>query len=197
MPFRISHILAVCLIGCVPCLAAQVAITVTDSKGVPLKSALVIVQDLQNQDRELYRALSDEHGTVASHTLTPGLYRAISTYPYSHWQTDVREFLVAADPVKVQLRLAQAEGFDTTPISIGTLTVHVLDANGRPAAGARVLVRDADANPDSEHWGTTNAQGTTTLELTLTPAVLVVVYRDQLYTFPTAGLDTERTLRLK
>lgn len=197
MPSRISRILAVCLIGCVPCVAAQIAVTVTSSSGTPLKDALVIVQDLQHQDRELFRALTDEHGSIPQHTLSPGLYRAIGTFPYSHWQSDVQEFLVHDEAVKVQLRLPQAESLDATAVSIGTLTIHVLDANGHPAAGARVLVRDAEANPESEHWGTTNAQGTTPLELTLNPAVLVVVYRDQLYLFPAGGFDTERTLRLK
>jgi hypothetical protein len=197
MHFRISLFLATCLMGSLPCVAAQVSVTAANPNGTPLKDALVIVQDLQHQDHELFRALTDEQGNIPVHTLSPGLYRAIGTYPYSHWQTDVREFLVNDTAVKVQLRLPQAESLDATTVSIGTLTVHVLDASGHPAAGARVLVRDADANPDSEHWGTTNAQGTTTLELSLTPAVLVVVYRDQLYAFPTGGLDTERTLRLK
>ncbi len=194
---RILRILAVCLMSCASCVAAQVTVTVTDPKGTPLKDALIIVQDLQGQHHELFRALTDEQGTIPPHTLNPGLYRAIGTYPYSHWETDVREFLVRDDPVKVQLRLSPAAGLDATAVSTGTLTVHVLDANGQPAAGARVLVRDAHADPDSEHWGTTNAQGTTTLALSLTPAVLVVVYRDQLYSFPASGFDTERTLRLK
>jgi hypothetical protein len=197
MQSGIWRTLAVCLIGCVPSVGAQVAIHVTDLGGKALQDALVIVQDLQHQDRELFRALSDAQGNIPPHALGPGLYRAIGTYPYSHWQTDVHEFLVRGDAVKVQLRLPETDSLDITAVSIGTLTVHVLDASGHPAAGARVLVRDAEANPDSEHWGTTNAQGTTTLELSLTPAVLVVVYRDQLYTFPTGGLDTERTLRLK
>ena len=197
MQSPISRILVVCLIGCAPWVAAQVTIHVTDPGGKALKDALVIVQDLQHQDHELFRALSDAQGNVPPHALSPGLYRAIGTYPYSPWQTDVREFLVRGDAVKVQLRLLEADNLDSTAVSTGTLTVHVLDADGKPAAGARVLVRDAEANPDSEHWGTTNPQGATTLELSLTPAVLVVVYRDHLYTFPTSGLDTERTLRLK
>jgi hypothetical protein len=62
--------------------------------------------------------------------------------------------------------------------------------------GARVLVRDDEANPQSEHWGTTDAQGQTSLELTLNPAVFVVAYQDRVYTFPANAYDTERTLRL-
>ena len=93
--------------------------------------------------------------------------------------------------------MEEAEALDSVPISIGQLTVHVVDASGRPAAGARVLIRDAEAHASSEHWGTTNAQGTSTLDLSDTPSQLIVVYRDKLYGFPANGFDTERTLRLE
>lgn len=186
-----------CVICCVPCLAAQVEIAVTGPNGTPLKGALVIVQDLQGKQRELFRELTDNRGNILPHTLAPGLYRVIAVFPYSHWQTAVREFLASDKPVRLQLQMAEAQSYDATPVSIGQLTVHVLDPNGHPAVGARVLVRDAEAHPDSEHWGTTNAQGTATLELTLNPAVLVVVYRDRLYTFPADSYETQQTLRLK
>jgi len=179
------------------CVAAEVQVAVTDSHGQPLRNALVIVQDLNHKDHELYRALTNDAGVATPHELPPGLYRAISTYPYSHWRSSVREFLVRDAAVKVALQMEAAEGLDDLPVSIGRLTVHVLDTNGRPAAGARVLVRDAEAHPSSEHWGTTNAEGTTTLDLSETPSTLVVVYHDQLYSFPTSAWDTERTLRLK
>ena len=60
-----------------------------------------------------------------------------------------------------------------------------------------MLVRDANATPQSEHWGTTDANGQTSLELTLEPSVLVVVYQNRVYTFPANAFDTERTLQLK
>ncbi len=192
------RIFIVCLICCMPCLAAQVEIVVTGANGTALKDVLVIVQDLQAKDeRELFRALTDNRGNIQPHTLAPGLYRAIAVLPYSHRETSVSEFLVHDAPVNLQLHMAEAQGLDNLPVSIGELTVHVLDANGQPAVGARVLVRDVEAHPGSEHWGTTNAQGSTTLELTLTPAVLLVVHRDRLYTFPADGYETQRTLRLK
>ncbi len=197
MPLRALRWLVVCLLGCLPS-SAQVRITVTATDGSPLRSALVIVQRVQpGGDHELLRALTDNSGATVTPPLDAGLYRAIATYPYGKWETSVREFLVRGDAVNVQLRLAPAVNIDAVSTSIGQLTVHVLDASGRPAEGARVLVRDAQASPRSEHWGTTNAQGTTTLELTLNPAVLVVVYHDQLYFFSANTFDTERTLRLK
>lgn len=200
MHARTIRVLMLCLIGCAPCLAAQVEIAVAGSSGTPLKDALVIVQDLQahgKDERELFRGLTDERGNITPHTLPAGLYRAIAVFPYSHRQTTVSEFLVNDKPVKLQLRMTETQSLDNLPVSIGQLTVHVLNTNGQPAVGARVLVRDAEARPGSEHWGTTNPQGNTTLELTMDPAVLVVVYHDQLYTFPADSYETQQTLRLK
>lgn len=177
--------------------AAEVSIAIKSEQGTPLKNALVIVQDLNKGEHELFRVLTNDAGESAPHTLAPGLYRAIATYPYSNWQTSVREFLVHAERLTIDLRMSQALALDDLPVSIGQLTVHVLDVAGRPAAGARVLIRDADAHRYSERWGTTDAQGTTTLELTDTPSTLIVVYRDQIYAFPANAVETERTLRLK
>ncbi len=179
-------------------MAAPLHVTVANTGGVPIKNALVILQQLeQPRDHELLRALTDERGNIPAQQLNAGLYRIIATYPYGQWQTGVREFLVRDQPVDLDLRLAEGDSLQAIPVSIGQLTVHVLDANGHPAAGAQVLVRDAQATPTSEHWGTTDAHGTTSLELTITPAMLVVVYHDHLYTFATEGVVTERTLRLK
>ncbi len=185
------------LLYCLPCLAFPVQVTVSDSRGAPLSNALVILQDLTHQERELTRVLTGREGKVAMPELGPGLYRVIVTYPYSQWQTAVREFLVRDKPVAIDLRMSQTSSDDDLPVSIGQLTVRVLGANGALVVGARVLVRDAHADPHSEHWGTTDTQGTVTLELTLQPSAILVVDREQLYEFPTAGLGTERTLRLK
>ena len=196
MLLRSIRSIVVCLLCSLCCYAAQVQIKVTDPSGVPLNNALVIVQDLDHHEQELFRSLTKDHGEVSPRQLPPGLYRAIASYPYSRWQTTVREFLVRAAPENIDLTMTAKEGFDDIGTSIGSLTVHVLDATGQPAEGARVLVRDAEAHPQSEHWGTTNSQGMATLNLTMSPDTIVVVYRDQLQTFATAGLQTERTLRL-
>ena len=197
MRSRLPLVLILWLLSCGTCAAAEVQVAVADAQGHPLKDALVIVQDLNHGEHELFRALTADTGQIAPRSLQPGFYRAISTYPYAHWKTSVREFLVRDQPVKVRLQMESGESLDDLPVSIGRLTVHVLDAHGQPAAGARVLVRDAEAHAYSEHWGSTDAQGTTTLEMSDTPSTLLVVYRDQLSTFPTSGWETERTLRLK
>ena len=148
---RKSLVAVACLLFCANCLAAQVQVAVASTQGHPLKNALVIVQELGPPQREVFRELTNDAGEIAPQSLPPGLYRAISTYPYSEWQTSVREF----------------------------------------------LVRDAEAHLHSEHWGTTDAQGTTTLELSDQPSTLVVVYHDRLYTFAISGVEAEQTLRLQ
>ena len=197
MQLRSIRALVACLFFCAASATAQVQIAVANPNGAPLKDALVIVQSLEPSEHELFRALTDEAGKIPQHNLEPGLYRAICVFPYSRWRSDVREFLVNTGPVKLQMQLPAKVVEEAITVSVGTLTVHVLDAKGQPVAGARVLVRDVEADADSEHWGTTNAQGVVSLELTSTTAVLVVVYRDQLYTFPVQTWETERTVRLK
>jgi protocatechuate 3,4-dioxygenase beta subunit len=192
-----TRLLPLWVFFCLPPLAAQVVVNVAGSDGKPVKNALVIVQDLNHQERESYRVLTNADGNTPSHDLPPGVYRAIATYPYSRWRPQVREFVVANQPITVQLTLAEASGLDTLDVAIGQLSVHVVDAGGKPVRGARVLVRDANATPHSEHWGTTDANGQTSLELTLEPSVLVVVYQNRVYTFPANAFDTERTVQLK
>ena len=124
------------------------------------------------------------------------MYRAIATDPYRSWQTEVQEFLVKDKPVTLTFRLAPRVTEDPVLTSVGRLTVRVLDAAGRPAAGARVLLRDAQAHPHAEHWGTTDDKGTVTLEVTQNSSVLIIVYNSELYKFAANSFDTEQTVRL-
>ena len=72
----------------------SVTIKIEDETGDALKDELVIVQDLNNQEHEILRALSDKNGYVPPLELPSGLYRVIATAPYGLWETSVREFLV-------------------------------------------------------------------------------------------------------
>jgi 5-hydroxyisourate hydrolase-like protein (transthyretin family) len=180
-----------------PVLAASVKVHVVNADGAALKGALVIVQALQDgQERELCRELTSASGEIALPNLQPGLYRAIAADPYRSWTTEVREFLVKNQPLNLELKLAARATDDPVIAAVGRLTVHVLDSAGNPASGAHVLLRDAEARTGAEHWGITNASGTTSVEVTANSAVLVIVYRDQLYTFPANSIDTQRTVRL-
>ena len=182
---------------CLPALAAEVVVNVAGSDGKPVNNALVVVQTLDHHERESYRVLTDAEGNTPSHDLAPGLYRAIATYPYSRWRPEIREFVVTNQPITIRLMLTKGSRLDTLDVAIGRLSVHVVDARGKPVTGAHVLVRDGNATPHSEHWGTTDANGQTSLELTLEPSVLVVVYQNRVYTFSANAFDTERTLQLK
>lgn len=223
MDRRISLVLVVCTSICLFVFSqtstAQVNISVATTSGTPLRDALVIVQRLNvpgmpalpsnsqasaqtsesgHLQQELFRALTDQRGSIAPHALSPGLYRAIATFPYGRWQTVVQEFLVADQTVEVRLRMPPtAEGEDDFPVAAGSLTVHVVAPDGRAVVGAHVLLRDRDAHPRSERWGTTDAQGVVKLEITANDAVLIVIYNSKLYSFSANTYDTEETLRLK
>ena len=177
--------------------AAQVTVHVAGSNGAALNGVLVIVQDLHgNTEQELSRELTDQDGAVTLDDVEPGLYRAIATDPYRSWQTEVEEFLVKDKPVTVTLRLAPRATDDPVLTSVGSLTVRVLDASGRPAVGARVLLRDAEAHPHAERWGTTDDKGTVTLDVTQNSSVLIIVYNGAVHKFPANSFDTEQTVRL-
>jgi 5-hydroxyisourate hydrolase-like protein (transthyretin family) len=180
-----------------PGFATPVTIHVTGANGAPLPGALVIIQNLpSNTEQELSRELTNEDGEVTLKSVEPGLYRAIATDPYRSWQTEVEEFLVKEQPVTVSLRLERQATDDPVVASVGSLTVHVLDAGGNPAAGATVLLRDSAAHPHAEHWGRTDVSGSVTLDVTANSSVLVIVYNGQLYKFPANSYDTERTIHL-
>jgi len=181
-----------------PLFAVPVDIHVLGSNGEPLGGALVIIQYLQNgKEHETSRELTNAQGQVALKDLQPGLYRAIATDPYRSWRTQVRELLVEDKPATIKLELAHESTDDPDVAAVGRLTVHVLDASGEPAQGARVLLRDAEAHPRSESWGTTDASGTVNLEVTQNSSLLVILYDGRLYSFPANSYDTERTLRLR
>ncbi|MGH9686625.1 MAG: hypothetical protein ACRD5K_05995 [Candidatus Acidiferrales bacterium] len=57
----------------------KVTVKVEDGSGAPIKSELVIVQDLNNQEHELLRNLTGAQGDVPALDLRPGLYRLIVT----------------------------------------------------------------------------------------------------------------------
>lgn len=177
--------------------AAPVSIHVVGANGASLQGALVIVQNLRsNTEQELSRELTNSVGDVSLSNVEPGLYRAIATDPYRSWQTEVEEFLVKDEPVVLTLELARRTTDDPVVASVGRLTVHVLDAAGNPVSGARVLLRDAEAHPHAEHWGSTDARGTVSLDVTENSSVLVILYDGKLYKFPANSYDTERTVRL-
>jgi hypothetical protein len=162
-----------------------VNIQVEDASGAAVKNELVIVQDLENHEREVLRVLSDLNGQVPQLDLKAGLYRAIATNPYGVWNTEVREFLVKQSPVKLVLKVepmgSHGNG-DIVTIGAPDAELQVLSADGQPARGATILARDKEASLHLERWYKTDANGMAKIELVDSPTIVVVVYREQITT---------------
>jgi hypothetical protein len=173
------------LVHAVTAVTFPVKISVDDSSGAVLKDELVIVQDLDNREHEIIRALSDQSGNVPQLELAPGLYRVIATTPYGNWQTSIREFLVTQQPiqiiVKVQPMATHGYGdIDTVPTTRAQL--QVIGPDGEPASGARILVRDRDAKLHLERWYSASTEGKAIIDLVDDPTVVVIVYSGVLQT---------------
>jgi hypothetical protein len=162
-----------------------VKIRVEDASGASVKDELVIIQDLNNREHEVNRALSKEDGTVPPFQLQPGLYRVIATAPYGLWETNVREFLVSQKPteVMVEVRPLGTHGYgDIVPMRAIRRQLHVIGSDGLPVSGANILLRDRDATLHLERWYRTDKNGAAQIELVSDPTVVVVVYGDDLLT---------------
>jgi len=200
----VRHLLTVlALLGFVQAGAAAtfpVKITVEDASGAVIKDELVIVQDLDNREREVLRTLSDQDGNVPRLQLSPGLYRVIATAPYGIWQTSVREFLVGQRSAEVIVRV-QGMGThgngDIVTAGITRTQLQVIGPDGRPASGAGILVRNRDATLNLERRYQADGKGTATIELVSNPTVVVVVYGDVLLTTELGPHDLNPTIRLE
>jgi hypothetical protein len=185
--------------GDLPDTPVSVAIAVQDPSSAPLKNELVIVQNLDDHERELVRALTDDRGGIPAIELRPGVYRAIATAPYGLWQTTVREFLVGDTPVKLQLSVEPkpTHGYgDVVSVGNAKISLHVVDAAGGPIAGASILVRDREATPYLERWYTTDASGNVEVESVADPAVVVVIHGKTLITRELSRKASVETIRL-
>jgi|SRR5580692_6767630 hypothetical protein len=176
------------LSGFIPAVAPDmfpVKVKVEDASGASVKDELVIIQDLNNREREVIRTLSEQDGSVPPFQLQPGLYRAIATAPYGVWQTYVHEFLVGQKSTKVIIKVQPlpTHGYGDIVSAGGTrCQLRVIGSDGLPASGASILVRDRDATLHLERWYKTDKNGTAPIELVSDPTVVVVVYGDNLLT---------------
>jgi hypothetical protein len=169
----------------------QIAIKVEDASGAPLMNDLVIVHDLNDRSREVLRTLTDSKGDIPAFELQTGLYRVIATFPYGDiWETEVQEFLVVkgqAKQITLKIRPMGTHGYgDVIPTPGPKIQAQVLTADGAPASGASVLVRDKDVTLYLLRWYKTDAKGKATIELVAAPlhqpTVVVAVYQDVLVT---------------
>jgi hypothetical protein len=128
--------------------------------------------------------LSDKQGYVPPFALPSGLYRVIATAPYGLWETTILEFVVGQKSTEVLVRVNPREthGFgDIVPIGTTKATLKVIERNGHPANGIKVLVRDRAATLHLERWYKTDSRGVAEIELIAEPTV-VVVFGDTLQT---------------
>jgi hypothetical protein len=178
----------------------NVTVRIADASGAPLKDELVIIQDLNGQEREVMRALTSDAGAVQPLSLPPGLYRAIATAPYGIWETQVSEFLVDQKPTEVLLRVkplsSRGDG-DIVTVGAPSAELRVVDASGKPVADATVLARDEKATVSSEAWYKTNPEGEANLVLAGNPTVIVVYARDTLTTSVAQPNMTALTVQLQ
>jgi hypothetical protein len=154
-------------------------ISVVDASGVPLKDVLVVVQNLNDREREICRSLTDEQGRACGAAFSPGLYRAIATTPYGLWNTTAVEFLASRSVSKITLTMSPkgTHGYgDVVTIGLAKCDLQVLQSDGRPAVGAVVLVRDREVTLFLERSYRTDAAGAARIELVGTPTVVVVVF---------------------
>ena len=191
------------LIGVAPAVSAvtfPVKIKVKDASGAALKNELVIVQDLNNREHEILRALSDQEGNGPTLELPSGIYRVITAAPYGVWQTSVLEFLVGQQSTEVIVRVQPmpSHGYGDI-VTVGTTRVQlkVIGPDGHPAHGAHILIRDRDATMHLERWYKADSQGIATIELVSEPTVAVVVYDDALLATELAQHDSTPVIRLQ
>lgn len=167
------------LLVCSEASASPVHLRVMDQSGAPFPDVLVIVKSLSGKG-EIFRALTDRAGSVPERDLPTGLYRAIATCPYGICETKIREFLVGDIPVKLELKvdISPSRGNVALVGPSDSIRIEVLDAQGRPAPSAEVLVRDSNA--EYEKWYKANGEGETDVEPLGNTITFVVVYKGAL-----------------
>jgi len=197
--FLLALVLA-CVASAVAADTFPVKIKVQDATGADLKDELVIVQDLNNSEREILRTLSDQEGNIPALQLPAGLYRVIATAPYGHWETNVREFLVGqrASEISVIVQPMATHGYgDIVNLGTARAQLRVIGPSGESAKGAQILIRDRDATLYLERWYKTDDRGNATIELVGKPTVAVVIYDGVLLRIELAPNDLKPVIRLQ
>lgn len=186
------------LLMCPLATAVPVKFRVLDASGAPTNGVLVIVQNLENHEAEVLRALGQ--GNAGSSELQPGLYRMIATTPYGIWQTAIKEFVVRAVPFAVVLPVQPmpTHGYgDIVPLRTTRAELQVLKPDGQPASNADLLVRDRMATLYTERWYKTDAQGRTRIEMTSDPLVVLVLYHDAVMTTELSERSPSKVITFK
>jgi hypothetical protein len=182
-----------------PCASAvPVRFRVLDTGDAPTSGVLVIVQNLQNHETEVLRALTDARGEAGSRELLPGLYRMIATTPYGIWEDVIKEFVVRYVPFEMALRVAPmpTHGYgDIVVVGTTWAELQVLQPDGQPAPNANVFVRDRKATLYTERWYKTDAQGRTKIEMISDKLVVLILYQDAMMTTSLSERNLPKVIR--
>ena len=177
----------------------EVTVSVHDTSGGPVNNDLVILQNLDEREKEIVRALTDLDGRIPPLQLGPGLYRAIVTAPYGLWQTRVSEFLVKDIPVSliVSVEPMPTHGAgDVVTVERKRINLRIVAADGHPASGAIILARDTYATLHLERWYKADQFGETEIEITADPQIIVVVFGGMVVTREIASRSAQQVIRL-
>jgi hypothetical protein len=170
-----------------PAFAGTVRVCVQDGSGVSIEDVLVIIQPMYSErfghDR---RALTAKDGCIAFPSVSPSFYRIYAMQPYGIFETTIQEMAAADAPIdlKLTLQASPSHGYGDI-ILVGTkhADVAIVRADGSPAAGADVMVRDAEDTLASERNYTADENGKINVELTGgDPTAAVVMIGKQLFT---------------
>lgn len=166
--------------------AHSTGVRTIDASGAPYPNVLVIIKSLEGAG-EIGRYLTDQDGRIPNVKLDDGLYQIITTCPYGTCRTAVHEFIASDVTSEITLKV------ELNPSDIGgeiigapKIQLTLVTPDGRPAAHARVFVRDQDAT--HEKWYIADDKAGVTIELVDDPSVLVIVYANQA-TIREIGLD--------
>jgi len=181
------------MLGCSEASAAPLHLRVIDQTGAAFPDVLVIVKSLAGKG-EIFRALTDQAGSVLERNLPSGLYRAIATCPYGICETKVSEFLVGDTPAELEMKVdvSPTRGNVAMVGPLNRLKLEVVDIQARPAASAEVLVRDSHA--EFEQWYKTNGDGEADVEPRGSATTFVVLYNR---TLTTETLSSEAIQKLR
>lgn len=180
------------------CLASPTKIRVLDASGAPLKDVLVIIKSLDSSYLDASRQLTDDQGRINVVELKPGVHRVIATTPYGLWETKIKEFLVADQPIDLTLMVqpTPTHGFgDIVTVGSSRAQLQVLTSDGIPASGARILVRDKQATLYRERWYKLDNNGKADIELVASPTVLVIIHNGKVCTTQVADTENYAVVR--
>lgn len=188
-PVATIGLLGLASILCPTALATTVKIRTAypDHEGV--SKVLVIVRSVEGQSKEFARELSGPDGSIRPLELEPGVYEAISLYPYGNIPTVVHEFSVGKEPAAIEITW-NVENDHRINLNEISWNVKVLDQNGHPAVNALVIGRNATASTGVS-VARTDERGLATVSIPVDGALIVVLYGGETWAEPAYVIGTD------